>query len=88
MKLYADEFPSSAPRFSPVSVSAAVLDEAARIAAVHRLRAHDAVQLACARAAADPDRTQFAAFDAELRAAATAERFDLMPAGSCVIAAK
>lgn len=71
------------PRFAAVGVSAATLDDAARLSGVHGLRAYDAVQLAAARAAAgaDPDCTDFAAFDQGLRAAAAAEGFTLIPTG-------
>lgn len=69
------------PRFAAIAVSAATLDDAARLAGVHGLRAYDAIQLAAARAAAgaDPDCTDFAAFDKGLRAAAAAEGFTLVP---------
>lgn len=72
---------TDAPRFAAVAVTAAVLDDAARCAAVHGLRAYDAVQLASARAAvaADPDCVGFAAFGGVLRAAAAAEGFQLVP---------
>lgn len=80
----ADYFGTSAdpPRFSAIMVTPAVLDDAARCAAVHGLRAYDAVQLSSARAAvaADPACTTFAAFDKGLRAAAAAEGFRLLPA--------
>ncbi|MFP5072071.1 type II toxin-antitoxin system VapC family toxin [Pseudonocardia nantongensis] len=70
------------PRFAAVAVTATVLDDAARCAAVHGLPTYDAVQLAGARATADvePDCTTFAAFDRELRAAAAAEGFAVVPA--------
>jgi predicted nucleic acid-binding protein len=53
----------------------------ARLCAVHALRAYDAVQLACALAARDavPECQTFAAFDRQLRAAAAAEGFALVP---------
>lgn len=71
------------PRFAAVRLADAVLDDAARLAGVHGLRAYDAVQLATALAAAAADRscTAFAAFDRGLRAAAAAEGFTLVPAG-------
>jgi uncharacterized protein len=70
-----------APRFAAVAVNSTLLDAAAQLAAVHSLRAYDAVQLASARAAAaaDPSCRTFAAFDAQLRAAAAAEGFGLLP---------
>lgn len=70
------------PRFSSVAVTSFLLDDAARVCAVHGLRAYDAVQLASARAAAaaDPDCRTFAAFDGQLRAAAAIEGFQLLPA--------
>lgn len=69
------------PRFAALTPDVAVLDEAAHLAAVHALRAYDAVQLASARAAATADPTcgTFAAFDDRLRAAAAAEGFRLVP---------
>lgn len=70
-----------APRFAAVAVDSTLLDTAAQLAAVHSLRAYDAVQLAGARAAAtaDPSCRTFAAFDARLRTAAAAEGFGLLP---------
>ncbi len=70
------------PRFSAVTATVAVLESAARLCAVHGLRTYDAVQLACAQAARDavPECRMFAAFDRQLRAAAAAEGFDLLPA--------
>ncbi|HEY2190780.1 MAG TPA: type II toxin-antitoxin system VapC family toxin [Actinomycetospora sp.] len=68
-------------RFGVVAPAAPVLDDAARLAGVHGLRAYDAVQLASARAAALADdrvRT-FAAFDGALRDAAAREGFVLLP---------
>ncbi len=69
-------------RFSVVTPTAAVLEGAARLCAVHGLRAYDAVQLACASAARDavPECHTFAAFDRHLRGAAAAEGFSLVPA--------
>lgn len=69
------------PRFSVVTATVAVLDGAARLCAVHGLRAYDAVQLACASAARDaiPECRTFAAFDRRLRDAAAAEGFSLEP---------
>ena len=69
------------PRFSVVTPAVAVLDGAARLCAVHGLRAYDAVQLASALAVRDavPECQAFAAFDRQLRAAAAAEGFTPMP---------
>ncbi len=60
-----------------IGVTDDVLDEAARCAARHPLRAYDAVQLASAIAArrAEPGVTAFACFDERLTAAALAEGF-------------
>lgn len=68
-------------RFFVVGVTAHILDLAARMVAVHGLRAYDATQLASARAAADavPDGIAFLAFDKALRAAAAAEGLELLP---------
>lgn len=69
------------PMFAAVVVDDKVLADAARQCAVHGLRAYDSVQLASALAArrAEPACTGFAAFDADLRAAATLESFDVVP---------
>lgn len=73
---------ASAPaRFAVVGLTDAVLADAAGLTGVHGLRAYDAVQLACARAAARTDdrvRT-FAAFDRHLRGAAATEGFVVVP---------
>jgi hypothetical protein len=69
------------PRFVIVAVSAAILENAARLVGAHGLRAYDAVQLATAKAAhaaADGDFT-FLAFDDSLCTAAAAEGLALMP---------
>ena len=70
------------PRFVALAVTAPLLEAAARLVAVHGLRASDAVQLATALAAreADPDCRSFACFDRTLRAAAAAHGFALVPA--------
>ena len=70
------------PRMFAVSVTAGVLDLAARSTAVHGLRAYAAVQLASALTAraADPTCDRLAAFDRDLRAAAATEGFALLPA--------
>jgi hypothetical protein len=71
----------ASPRFAAVALTAGVLDEAARLCAVHRLRAYDGVQLACALAAraAEPECEVLAAFDDALRSAAASEGFALLP---------
>ena len=70
------------PRFSVVTATVAVLEGAARLCAVPGLRAHDAVEWACASAARDaiPECRTIAAFDHHLRGAAAAEGFSLVPA--------
>ena len=69
------------PRFATVAVTAEVYDDAARLVAVHGLRAYDAVQLASARSSreADPGCARFAVFDRDLREAAAREGFGLVP---------
>jgi hypothetical protein len=64
-----------------VGLTAQILDHAARLVAVHGLRAYDATQLASARAVDDavPDGLVFLAFDKALRAAAAAEGLELLP---------
>lgn len=77
------EYHGPRPRFGIVVPTVGVLDDAARLAGSHGLRAYDAVQLASARAAASTDdrvRT-FAAFDERLRDAAAREGFVLLPRG-------
>ena len=69
------------PRFAAVAVSAQVLEDAARLCAIHGLRAYDAVQLSCALSAraADGECSTLAAYDAGLRRAAATEGFRLVP---------
>jgi predicted nucleic acid-binding protein len=69
-------------RFDAVDVTASLLERAARLTGVHRLRGFDAVQLASALAAreAASEIDQFACFDQQLRDAAAAEGFALVPA--------
>ncbi len=67
------------PRFVVVGIVPELLEDAARLSALHGLRAYDAVQLASARAARAVDEScdGFACADRSLRAAAAAERFRL-----------
>ena len=71
------ELTTSPPRFSAVTLTQAILDDAAHLCAVHGLRAYDAVQLSSALAArrADPSCATFAVVDGTLRSAASAEGF-------------
>lgn len=64
-----------------MALTAALLDHAAGLVAVHPLRAHDSVQLACALSAraADPGCERFACSDDELRRAAAQRGFTLVP---------
>jgi hypothetical protein len=66
--------------FAIVRVSDEILADAARAAAVHALRAYDAVQLATALAAraADRDLSSIACFDEQLAVAASAEGFAVL----------
>lgn len=68
-------------RFAVVAPTPRVLDDAARLAGIHGLRACDAVHLASARAAAAADDRcrVLVAFDRALRDAAAAEGFALVP---------
>ncbi|GAB3871771.1 hypothetical protein GCM10029964_008970 [Kibdelosporangium lantanae] len=61
--------------------STVVLEAATRIVRRHGLRAYDAVQLASAVLAAEhnPELRCFAVFDKQLRSAAFAEGFTLIP---------
>src|SRR5262249_3934424 len=72
---------TEAPRFAAVAVTTPLLDEAAKLCAVHGLRACDAVQLSAALAArqADGTCTALAAFDSSLGRAAATEGFSLIP---------
>lgn len=72
----------SPPRFAVVAHPDPVLSDAAQLVATRALKACDAVQLATARAArtADPSCSAFACFDSELRDAAAADGFHLIPA--------
>lgn len=68
-------------RFTVVGMPIGLLDLAARLVAVHGLRAYDALQLATSLAVrdTDPDCASFACFDGTLRRAAAAEGFSLVP---------
>jgi uncharacterized protein len=72
---------SEVERFAVVAPVPAILDLAARLVAQHDLRAYDSVHLATGLAArdADPDSDQFACFDGDLRDAAAANGFRLIP---------
>lgn len=69
-------------RLIVVPTSAVVYEAAVRIARVHGLRAYDSIQLASGLLArqADPELRDFAAWDKQLREAASAEGFTLIPA--------
>lgn len=66
---------------APVRITDGILDDAAALSATHGLRANDAVQLAtaCALRGLDPACGAIAAFDVELRDAATREGFLVIP---------
>jgi predicted nucleic acid-binding protein len=70
-------------RFAAFVVGSAVLDEAALSCARYGLRAYDAVQLSCALSArrAVPGLEGFVVLDRDLRAAAAAEGFAVLPPG-------
>lgn len=72
---------TEAPRFAVIALTTTICDQAARLCAVHRLRAYDAAQLSAALAArqADNSCSTVAAFDRSLRTAASAEGFALVP---------
>ncbi len=71
----------TSPVFFPLGTSADLLRAAARLTAVHGLRAYDAVHLASALAAraVAAELTSFACFDRTLSHAATAEGFAGLP---------
>jgi len=70
--------------FQIIDVSHGILELAASSLVRHPLRAYDALQLASAIVARDVDDgvTEFACFDRQLRDAAAAEGFDLLPASA------
>lgn len=78
---FAADWHDAEGRFLAVTVAGLVLEDAAGLVAGHGLRAYDAMQLACARAAraADPEVGDFLCFDADLRTAAAREGFQLVP---------
>lgn len=69
-------------RLVVVGVTSAVLETAAELVATDGLRAYDGVQLSSALAAREADAgcATFSAFDRQLRGAAAARRFALLPA--------
>lgn len=71
----------ASPSIDVVPATDAILRSAAEVTVMRALRAYDAVQLASAMAAraADPSCATFACFDRDLREAAAAEGFRLMP---------
>lgn len=73
--------PAHHQRFLVIGLAPSLLESAARSAAVHGLRAYDAVQLASAEAAraADPGCNTFACFDSSLRRVAATSGFALYP---------
>lgn len=68
-------------RFVAIGLPLGLLEQAATLVASHGLRAYDAIQLASAMAArqADPGCDSFGCFDSDLRRAAAAEGFTLVP---------
>lgn len=71
----------SSPRFSVVALVDEIVSTAARLVAVHALRAYDAVQLATAIVVRTIvfDAIGFVTFDRNLRAAAASEGFSSLP---------
>ncbi|MDR2454074.1 MAG: type II toxin-antitoxin system VapC family toxin [Bifidobacteriaceae bacterium] len=74
---FEQDYFGSLGRLAAVKLTPEILDQAARLAAAHGLRAYDAVQLATALAVrqADPDCDVFACFDHQLSEAAIREGF-------------
>jgi len=62
-----------------VTEYAAVLEESLRVIRRHALRAGDAIQLACAIIAAPDRQLTFVTLDTDLKAAARAEGFPVLP---------
>lgn len=86
--ILADEFAAdwlggaaTRPRFDVVAVHEPILEQAARLVAVHGLRAYDGVQLASAIAArtADASCATLATFDVRFGDAAAVEGFTVVP---------
>jgi predicted nucleic acid-binding protein len=75
--------PEDPPRFHTVELTEAAIERAAELAGNHGLRAFDAVQLACALATREADKTctMFASFDRDLLRAAVAEGFEILASG-------
>ena len=73
--------PAEPPRFLVTGLPSSVLETAAHLLVSHALRAYDAIQLAsaCAVRDVDPGCAVFACADRALRAAATAEGFEVLP---------
>jgi uncharacterized protein len=71
----------STPPFVVIPPLPEILDEAARLIAMHGLRAYDSVQLGSGRVARRIDAAfnTFACFDKGLRDAAISEGFTLLP---------
>ena len=69
------------PRFGVMAIREWILNEAARLLPLHGLRAFDSIQLASAAAArgADDECDTIVCFDQDLRNAASAEGFALIP---------
>jgi hypothetical protein len=69
------------PRFAAVGLPGEILDQGARLVAVHGLRGYEAISLSSALAVrtADPSCQAVACFDRRLRDAAAAEGFELVP---------
>lgn len=62
-----------------VTEYAAALEESLRVIRRHRLRASDAIQLACAIIAAPERQLTFVTLDTDLKAAARADGFPVLP---------
>lgn len=78
---FEDDYFAKAGRLVPAKIRSPEFDHAARLVATHGLRAYDGMQLACALkiASVDSDCVTFAAFDGDLRQAASREGFVLLP---------
>lgn len=71
----------TSPRFAVVKIGTHIVNVAARLVATQALRASDAIQLATALAVRElePECRTIACFDKQLRSAAAAHGFELIP---------
>ncbi|MDR3107318.1 MAG: type II toxin-antitoxin system VapC family toxin [Bifidobacteriaceae bacterium] len=81
VQAFENEYISAAGRFAVVRLTGEILDRAAGLAAIHGLRAYDAIQLATALTVRhiDNELDTFACFDQQLSDAAIREGLQVFP---------